>query len=604
MEIQKNISFDQILSQLIDSDEIVYAFAVDTKGKLIYFNKAYRDFIYRFRQIELEHIENYIDVIQKPEYKKVFWKYIKKCLKGNEFTIEQKLVYDPEVDYFRIRWIPLMENGEVIGALSIGSNITELKLLEERQINYEHRYENLVKYMLYGLALYQVKAEGKEYSFYYLDCNPSYQTLLGVKKENIIGKEIREVIKEVEFFWFDAFIKVIEGKSNYEILEDYSAFYSRYYRSIIYSPAPMQLAVMIEDITESKTVENRLKDSTVTDFLTKLYNRRYFDEYQMDFNRAEHYPLGVFVVDVNHLKKVNATYGHKIGDQRIVSVANILKEFIRGKGLVIRWGGDEFLILLYRANSASCEVLKEMITKELQKIEIQDEPISVAIGYTIKKIKATDFISSFKQAEDRMMEHKKSNVNRTNGTLVDALLKVLWHKNNDEYRHSQRVALIAKRMAMELGLSKDELSILDMASMLHDIGKVMIDNQVLTKKEQLVELEEQLLFSHPQIGHDLLDSIFSSSKLSEIILQHHERYDGTGYPKGLKGEEIMIEARIIHLAETFDALTRSTYQTSLDYPEAIKIIQSESGKQFDPNLVDLFINQILYQFENESSENL
>lgn len=590
MEIQKNISFDQILSQLIDSDEIVYAFAVDTKGKLIYFNKAYRDFIYRFRQIELEHIENYIDVIQKPEYKKVFWKYIKKCLKGNEFTIEQKLVYDPEVDYFRIRWIPLMENGEVIGALSIGSNITELKLLEERQINYEHRYENLVKYMLYGLALYQVKADGKEYSFYYLDCNPSYQTLLGVKKENIIGKEIREVIKEVEFFWFDAFIKVIEGKSNYEILEDYSAFYSRYYRSIIYSPAPMQLAVMIEDITESKTVENRLKDSTVTDFLTKLYNRRYFDEYQMDFNRAEHYPLGVFVVDVNHLKKVNDTYGHKIGDQLIVSVANILKEFIRGKGLVIRWGGDEFLILLYRANSASCEVLKEMITKELQKIEIQDEPISVAIGYTIKKIKATDFISSFKQAEDRMMEHKKSNVNRTNGTLVDALLKVLWHKNNDEYRHSQRVALIAKRMAMELGLSKDELSILDMASMLHDIGKVLIDNQVLTKKEQLVELEEQLLFSHPQIGHDLLDSIFSSSKLSEIILQHHERYDGTGYPKGLKGEEIMIEARIIHLAETFDALTRSTYQTSLDYPEAIKIIQSESGKQFDPNLVNLFIN--------------
>lgn len=604
MEIQKNISFDQILSQLIDSDEIVYAFAVDTKGKLIYFNKAYRDFIYRFRQIELEHIENYIDVIQKPEYKKVFWKYIKKCLKGNEFTIEQKLVYDPEVDYFRIHWIPLMENGEVFGALSIGSNITELKLLEERQINYEHRYENLVKYMLYGLALYQVKAEGKEYSFYYLDCNPSYQTLLGVKKENIIGKEIREVIKEVEFFWFDAFIKVIEGKSNYEILEDYSAFYSRYYRSIIYSPAPMQLAVMIEDITESKTVENRLKDSTVTDFLTKLYNRRYFDEYQMDFNRAEHYPLGVFVVDVNHLKKVNDTYGHKIGDQLIVSVANILKEFIRGKGLVIRWGGDEFLILLYRANSASCEVLKEMITKELQKIEIQDEPISVAIGYTIKKIKATDFISSFKQAEDRMMEHKKSNVNRTNGTLVDALLKVLWHKNNDEYRHSQRVALIAKRMAMELGLSKDELSILDMASMLHDIGKVLIDNQVLTKKEQLVELEEQLLYSHPQIGHDLLDSIFSSSKLSEIILQHHERYDGTGYPKGLKGEEIMIEARIIHLAETFDALTQSTYQTSLDYPEAIKIIQSESGKQFDPNLVDLFINQILYQFENESSENL
>lgn len=604
MEIQKNISFDQILSQLIDSDEIVYAFAVDTKGKLIYFNKAYRDFIYRFRQIELEHVENYIDVIEKPEYKKVFWKYIKKCLKGNEFTIEQKLVYDPEVDYFRIRWIPLMEHGEVIGALSIGSNITELKLLEERQINYEHRYENLVKYMLYGLALYQVKAEGKEYSFYYLDCNPSYQILLGVKKENIIGKEIREVIKEVEFFWFDAFIKVIEGKSNYEILEDYSAFYSRYYRSIIYSPAPMQLAVMIEDITESKTVENRLKDSTVTDFLTKLYNRRYFDEFQMDFNRSEHYPLGVFVVDVNHLKKVNDTYGHKIGDQLIVSVANILKEFIRGKGLVIRWGGDEFLILLYRANSASCEVLKEMITKELQKIEIQDEPISVAIGYTIKKIKATDFISSFKQAEDRMMEHKKSNVNRTNGTLVDALLKVLWHKNNDEYRHSQRVALIAKRMAMELGLSKDELSILDMASMLHDIGKVLIDNQVLTKKEQLVELEEQLLYSHPQIGHDLLDSIFSSSKLSEIILQHHERYDGTGYPKGLKGEEIMIEARIIHLAETFDALTRSTYQTSLDYPEAIKIIQSESGKQFDPNLVDLFINQILYQFENESSENL
>ncbi len=560
--------------------------------------------VYLTLTIELEHLENYIDVIQNPEYKKVFWKYIKKCLKGNEFTIEQKLVYDPEVDYFRIRWIPLMENGEVIGALSIGSNITELKLLEERQINYEHRYENLVKYMLYGLALYQVKAEGKEYSFYYLDCNPSYQILLGVKKENIIGKEIREVIKEVEFFWFDAFIKVIEGKSNYEILEDYSAFYSRYYRSIIYSPAPMQLAVMIEDITESKTVENRLKDSTVTDFLTKLYNRRYFDEYQMDFNRSEHYPLGVFVVDVNHLKKVNDTYGHKIGDQLIVSVANILKEFIRGKGLVIRWGGDEFLILLYRANSASCEVLKEMITKELQKIEIQDEPISVAIGYTIKKIKATDFISSFKQAEDRMMEHKKSNVNRTNGTLVDALLKVLWHKNNDEYRHSQRVALIAKRMAMELGLSKDELSILDMASMLHDIGKVLIDNQVLTKKEQLVELEEQLLYSHPQIGHDLLDSIFSSSKLSEIILQHHERYDGTGYPKGLKGEEIMIEARIIHLAETFDALTQSTYQKSLDYPEAIKIIQSESGKQFDPNLVDLFINQILYQFENESSENL
>lgn len=604
MDIQKNISFEQILSQLIDSDEIVYAFAVDTKGKLIYSNNAYRDFIYRFSLIRLEHIENYIDVIQKPEYKKVFWKYIRKCLKGNEFTIEQKLEYDPEVDYFRIRWIPLQEEGEVVGALAIGSNITELKLLEERQINYEHRYENLVKYMLYGLALYQVKQEGKEYFYYYLDCNQSYQNLLHVKKEQIVGKEIREVIKEVEFIWIDAFIKVIEGRSNYEILEEYSAYYSRYYRTIVYSPAPMQLAVMIEDITESKTVENRLKDSTVTDFLTKLYNRRYFDEYQMDFNRNEHYPLGVFVVDVNQLKKVNDTYGHKIGDQLIVSVGSVLKEFIRNKGLVIRWGGDEFLILLYRANTTSCEVLKEMIIKELSQMKIQDEPISVAIGYTIKKVKATDFISSFKQAEDQMMEHKKSNLNRTNGTLVDALLKVLWHKNQDEYQHSQRVSLIAKRMAMELGLHQDSITMLDMAAMLHDIGKVMIDNHILTKDEQLIEMETELLQRHPQIGHDLLESIFSSSKLSDIILQHHERYDGDGYPLGLKGEEILIEARIIHLAETFDALTRSTYQKNLDYPAAIRVIQSESGKQFDPKLVDLFVNRILHQFDSQPTENL
>ena len=171
--------------------------------------------------------------------------------------------------------------------------------------------------------------------------------------------------------------------------------------------------------------------------------------------------------------------------------------------------------------------------------------------------------------------------------------------------HSARVSEISEQIAIHMNLSKGEINKIRVAGLMHDIGKIGISDRILNKIDPLSEEEWEEVQRHSEIGYRILSSANEFSEVAEYILSHHERWDGTGYPKGLKGNEIPYQSRIIAIADSFDAMTSDrSYRKALSYADAFQEIKLKSGSQFDPAIVDLFINQILPKMNHLPSKNL
>ena len=191
-----------------------------------------------------------------------------------------------------------------------------------------------------------------------------------------------------------------------------------------------------------------------------------------------------------------------------------------------------------------------------------------------------------KELEEELVSEKKE----VHSIAVDALLQVLDKKQNFPWGHSKRVAGYVNSMAEKIGLSSEEARKIELAALLHDIGKIEIDTNILSKPEELTEEEFDVIKKHPQIGENIVKEISSLNETGPLILSHHERFDGAGYPYGLKGEEIPLGARMIAIAETFDGLvSQFPFCVPFSRKEAIDVLRKNAGGQLDPKLVEKFI---------------
>lgn len=350
---------------------------------------------------------------------------------------------------------------------------------------------------------------------------------------------------------------------------------------------------VIEDINDRKNAEINMNYLNYHDQLTGCYNRRYYEESTPKLDRPSSYPLSLVMVDADGLKLVNDALGHLYGDRLLIMIANILKETASNMGDVYRIGGDEFVLALPQTSKEEAQKVIDRIHQNLKNLSIGDFSISVSCGSATKTKSSQFILDVFSEAEDEMYREKLLNSQNTIQKTLDHVLNILFERSTFERTHASHVVDYCHKMAEGLNYSYTDKEMLMKAAFIHDIGKIGIDPKILERKEKLNDYEMKEMHRHSEIGYRILNSSNHFSDISMIVLAHHEKWDGTGYPKGLKGKEIPEFAQIIALAETYDVLiSKDSYKETISRSDAFNELLNQSGKQFNPELVIQFVNII------------
>ena len=352
--------------------------------------------------------------------------------------------------------------------------------------------------------------------------------------------------------------------------------------------------LVFRDFSERREKQRRIEYLSFHDQLTGLYNRRFFDEELKRMDAAENLPLSFIYADVNGLKTINDAFGHQRGDQMIQMVADVLQASCRPGDVVARIGGDEFVILLPRTDEKVVDALVTHIRGDAEKLQFMDISLSVSIGWSTKTQEDQNATAVMKMAEDYMYKKKIYNSSSKHNDTIRSILNAVLYKSPTERDHSSRVSLLCESIGRAYQLNDEDIRELKTAGEVHDIGKIAIDEEILNKPGKLTETEWAQIRRHPETGYRLLGTSSEYYSISEYILTHHERWDGKGYPRGLKGEEIPWKARVIAIADSYDVMvTGRAYRKSLNQEEAVEELRKNSGTQFDPDIVKMFIERVL-----------
>ena len=331
-----------------------------------------------------------------------------------------------------------------------------------------------------------------------------------------------------------------------------------------------------------------------TDALTGLFNRRFYEDELKRLDTEGNLPMTIVMADVNGLKLINDSFGHVMGDELLKKVAEVLKKGCRVDDIIARLGGDEFVIILPKTDAFETEKIIKRIKDLSLKEKVGSIDVSISIGYETKNDKEEKNQEIFKKAEDHMYKKKLFESPSMRGKTISAIINTLHEKNKREEAHSHRVSALCKNMSKAIGLPEDEIEELKTIGLLHDIGKIAIKENILNKPGKLTGNEWEEIKRHPEIGYRMLSIVNDMSEMAEYVLYHHEKWDGSGYPKGLKREEIPLQSRIITIADAYDAMTSErSYRSALSEEVAIEELQKNVGIQFDPELVSVFIGKVL-----------
>lgn len=376
-----------------------------------------------------------------------------------------------------------------------------------------------------------------------------------------------------------------------------------------------------------KLEKSHIKDLTEfanIDGLTGAYNHRYFHETIgniYDKSMKNHNPLSMLMIDIDYFKKYNDMYGHSKGDELLKEISAILHKNIRCNDILCRYGGDEFCVILPDTDKKQACILANSLRESVSNYNcfgqayLKNGKMTISIGVStlnretescnifienadtalyrakfLRRNKVEVYSSVFDQVKE--LDHRNADL-LENIKPLKTLITVINSRDTYTFKHVDRVFHYCSIFADYLKLSTDEKSLLLYAAYLHDLGKINIPKEILVSSEKLTPEQWAELKKHPQDGADIIKQIEGFENVVPIVLQHHEKYDGTGYPSGLKGEEICYLARILTVVDSFDAMTNQrTYQKVKTFSEAFEEIERCKGTQFDPILAEQFIKAI------------
>ncbi|HEX3039370.1 MAG TPA: diguanylate cyclase [Caproiciproducens sp.] len=431
--------------------------------------------------------------------------------------------------------------------------------------------------------------------------NKEAENITGFSKSEVIGKNIREFGK--------VFDRSSDEKINFtqqELLEGTTVQHNEVYlflpggikKDIDVKATAISLSnkeilgyvFVLRDVTEQKKNEAQIYYLTYHDKLTGLYNRRFVEEEISRLDVQRNLPISVMIGDVNGLKLVNDTFGHPAGDQLLIAAAKAISEACREDDIIARWGGDEFMVLLPHTMLQSTAQIAERIMKQCEEKHVGNIDLSISIGYATKTEAEQDIEKVIKRADDFMYQSKLSESRSVKNRAVQSILKTLIEKSGSEDRHSANVSKLCCTIGTSMGLTRKQIEDLDVLGKIHDIGKISIDQNILDKKGGLKPQEYEMVKKHSLKGYNIIIASPELSYLAESVLCHHERWDGAGYPNGVRGEEIPLYARILSVADAFEAMTSNRpYRGAMSQEEALKELKRCSGTQFDPVVVSALI---------------
>ena len=350
-----------------------------------------------------------------------------------------------------------------------------------------------------------------------------------------------------------------------------------------------------EELAERTLAEQVLQFSNEHDALTGLFNRRYFEAKLVSLRQTGAKGVGVICCDLDGLKLVNDTFGHAAGDVMLQRTAAMLREVLPEPTLIARVGGDEFVVLLTEVDESLLRQAygKLQAYKQAGMQESEEFPLQISVGYRYRyqcEPDSNELDQMLKEADDEMYRQKLSSTHSNRNVVVQTIMKMLEIRDYATEGHSQRMGDLAVALAEQIGLANNSKNDLRLLAQFHDLGKIGVPDQILLKPGPLTAEERKEMERHSEIGHRIAMVVPEFLPVADLILKHHEWWNGTGYPLGLQGDSIPVENRILSIVDAYDAMTSDRpYRAAMTQRAAIEELRRCRGSQFDPVLVDQFI---------------
>lgn len=435
-------------------------------------------------------------------------------------------------------------------------------------------------------------------------CNASCLHLLGYpSEESLLGKDMHALIyhsfkdgsprpkKQHPLTGYLKGIDPVRGKEDVLWRSDGTCFDTEYRAMSQYQNGKhVGYVVTFMDITDRKKNEEKIMFLSSHDSMTGLLNRQSFRQRSAELDLESNLPVSIFFIDLNGLKMINDIFGHFAGDELLCKAASVLKRNCRKDDIVARVGGDEFIVLLPRTPNRKAQEMAKKLQSEFARERVKVVSCSMALGIATKDTPLQNLDKVVKEAEYQMYSEKSATAKKIGSTAVKGILSALHERSPREKTHSREVSRLCGEIGLAMELSQAQIKNLKDVGYLHDIGKITLPDEILTKDAKaLTEAETERMRQHPAVGYRILNLSQETLGYAASVYAHHECWDGSGYPKGLKGEEIPLQARIISVAEVYDRISGGEGHTPQSIQKALRWIKEQSGILYDPKIVEVFL---------------
>lgn len=539
------------------------------------------------------HVDTWRDIMY-PADKDYVWEKLKEHLQGKTvcYEVEYRIISrtgDILWVFDRGKAVERDENGRATRIVGMRMDITARKETEKAIIEARNRFSTLIAAI--PELVVQINLDNE-----FVWVNDRAKEFYG---EDVLGSSIRKYFVNPDDY--KEMVRGLECLTQFDQLtlniETWQHHQSREKRILHWLVKPFYeedkvtaYLATARDLTEMHKAEEKIRYLSSHDSLTGLYNRAFASEEMQRLDTPEQLPLSIIMGDVNALKLTNDAFGHFEGDKLIRTISSFLQQACRKEDIVARWGGDEFVIILPMTSLQVAEGICQRIQKLCRAAPLDPIQPSIALGAASKERTEQNINEVLAEAEDNMYRNKLLAGNSLRKSIIASLEQSLHERTHETKEHVDRMQELAIIFANELELPVNEVNRLILLAKLHDIGKLGIPDDILAKPGSLTKDEWEIIKKHPEIGFRITSSSHELISIADEVLSHHERWDGTGYPRGIRGEDIPRLARIISIVDSYDVMTRGrTYKAAICSREALDEIENGAGTQFDPGLVESFL---------------